>query len=348
LVQYAVRRLLILPIILFLVTFILFFLMWQLPVEMRAQVYVPYTDKILLPWEEAELRDRAIRIHGLDKPFLVQYVNWLGHIVRGDWGYSPTWQQGVLDGLLQRAPATGELLLIAIGPSVILAILLGSFAARYWHRPPDHLVRTAAFVSWAFPSFVLALLMLNVFYAWLGWFPSMRLSEWAGAVVHSEQFHAYTGMYTVDAVLNLQPRIFLDAMRHLVLPGISLALAEWALLTRIMRSSMLEALRQDYITTARGKGVSERRIANMHARRNALLPVISTGGVAVSTLMSAVVVIESVFGINGVGRGAAQAMLQADVPVAVGFTIFMCVVSVLASLIADLFYAVVDPRVRLY
>jgi peptide/nickel transport system permease protein len=348
LIQYILRRLLILPLILFLITLILFFLMWQLPLERRAAVYVPQTPRFMTPEEERELVEGTIERHGLDKPFPVQYVNWLRLLVTGQWGYSPAWQQPVLVGLLQRAPATAELALAAMIPSVILGVAMGSFASRYSNRFPDHFVRAATFVGWGFPAFILGLILMNVFYAWLDWFPPMRLSMWASTLVHSDQFRVYTGMYTVDALLNLDLRIFWDALRHLVLPAVSLALAEWALLTRIMRSSMLESLRQDYITTARGKGVPERRVVNLHARRNALLPVISAGGVATSLLMSGIVVIESVFSINGIGAASADAMLQADIPVALGFTIFTCIVTVAASLLADLLYAVVDPRVRLY
>jgi peptide/nickel transport system permease protein len=142
--------------------------------------------------------------------------------------------------------------------------------------------------------------------------------------------------------------MFWDALRHLFLPAVSLAFAEWALLTRIMRSSMLDVLGQDYVTTARSKGAPESQVFSVHIRRNALLPVISAGGAAVSMLMSGVVVIESVFNINGIGRAAAEAMLGADIPVAVGFSIFTCTVTVIASLVADLLYAFADPRVRLY
>ena len=342
------RRLLVLPLVIFLVTLILFSLMWQLPVELRARVYVPYTEKFLLPDEEAELIQRSIRIHGLDKPWPVMYVKWLRLLATGDWGYSPSWQQPVLEGLLQRTPATLELALFAVVPSVALALALGAFASRHRNRVPDHLVRGATFLGWALPSFILGLMLMNVFYAWLGWFPPERLSIWAGPVVHSEEFHVYTGMYTVDALLNLDLRVFWDAVRHLVLPGLSLGLAVWALLTRIMRSSMIEALHQDYVTTARSKGVPERRVVNLHARRNAVLPVISAGGVAASMLISGIVVVESVFNINGIGRAAANAMLFTDIPVAVGFAVFTCLVTVLASLIADLLYAFADPRIRLY
>ena len=232
-IQYILRRLLILPIIIFLVTLILFFLMWQLPLEMRAQVYVPHTNKFLLPDEEQALIERSIRIHGLDRPWPVMYVRWLRMLATGQWGYSPTWQQPVLEGLLQRAPASAELVLVGVIPCGILAMVLGSFASRHRNRFPDHFVRAATFVAWAFPSFILALILLNIFYAWLEWFPPTRLSTWASTIVHSDDFRAHTGMYTVDALLALEPRVFWDALRHLVLPGVSLVLAEWALLTRI-------------------------------------------------------------------------------------------------------------------
>jgi peptide/nickel transport system permease protein len=345
---YVLRRLLALPVIILLVTLILFSLMWQLPVRLRASIYMPETNKFLLPDEEAELIERAIRIYGLDEPWPVQYAKWLRHLTTGSWGHSPVWQQPVLEGLLQRAPATAELLLATMVPSTVLALSLGGVAARYRARFPDHVIRAATFLGWAFPSFVLGLILMNVFYAWLGWFPPGRLSLWAGQIVHSDQFTSYTGMHTVDALLNLELRVFWDALRHLFLPAVCLALAEWALLTRIMRSSMLDVLRQDYVTTARSKGAPERQVFGYHVRRNALLPVITTGGVAVSLLMSGVVVVESVFNINGIGSAAAQAMLGTDVPVAVGFAVFTCSVTVVASLVADLLYAFADPRVRLY
>jgi peptide/nickel transport system permease protein len=348
LIPYVLRRLLVLPLVIFLVTIILFSLMWQLPLEMRARIYVPHTNRFLLPEEEAALAQRSIRIYGLDKPWPVQYVSWLRLLATGSWGYSPTWQQPVLEGLLQRAPATAELLLVCMIPCAALALMLGGLAARYRTRFPDHLIRAATFMGWAFPSFILGLILMNVFYAWLGWFPPGRISVSASAILHSGQFRTYTGMYTIDALLNLDLRMFWDALRHLFLPAISLALAEWALLTRIMRSSMLDVLGQDYVTTARSKGAPEKRVFSHHIRRNALLPVISTGGAAVSLLMSGVVVIESVFNINGIGSAAAEAMLGADIPVAVGFSILTCTVTVIASLAADVLYAFADPRVRLY
>jgi peptide/nickel transport system permease protein len=174
------------------------------------------------------------------------------------------------------------------------------------------------------------------------------MSVWASPIVNSDSFQSYTRLLTVDALLNGNFAILVDALRHLVLPALSLGILEWALLTRIMRSSLIEVLADDYIVTARAKGVPEAQVIGRHARRNALLPVISAGGVATSMLVTWVVVIETVFNYNGVGRWAAKAILQADIPVAVGFAIFACSIVVLASLVSDLLYALVDPRVRLF
>jgi peptide/nickel transport system permease protein len=346
--KYIVRRLLLLPIIMFLVTLVLFFLILQIPVEQRAQVYVPSVNPHLTQEQYDELVQETIERYGLNKPFPVQYSNWIRNLVRGEWGFSPVWREPVLEGLRRRAPATLELTLFALIPAIILSVVLGSKAAQRLHRLPDHMVRVASFVGWAFPPFILALVLMNVFYAWLGWFPPERMSIWASPIVNGDGFHAYTGMLTMDALINGNLDVFWDAVRHLVLPAASLAVIVWALLARVMRSSLMEVLRQDYITTARAKGVHERHVIGHHARRNAILPVISTGGAVTSLIISWVVIVEMIFNYNGVGRWAMRAILGADIPVAVGFAIFTCGIVVLASLIADLLYALVDPRVRLF
>jgi len=238
--------------------------------------------------------------------------------------------------------------LYASVPAIVLSIVLGTAAARSNARLPDHAVRAAAFVAWAFPPFILALVLMNVFYAWLDWFPPERLSIWANRIVGTDQFQAYTGLMTVDALLNGRFDILFDALRHLVLPSTTLAVGVWALLTRIMRASLLDVMRQDYITTARAKGLGESTVVNRHARRNAILPVISAGGVVTSLLITGVVVVEVLFSLNGVGRWAIRAIAETDVPVAVGFALFSCIAVVLASLLADILYAVVDPRIRIF
>jgi len=346
--QYIVRRLLMLPVIMLLVTLILFFLMLQIPAEQRAQVYLPSLNPHLTPEQLEETIQETIERYGLNKPLPIQYVNWLGNLIKGQWGWSPSWKQPVLEGILQRAPASTELAIFAMIPSIALALAFGSLASRYHRRIPDHIIRAAAFVGWAFPPFIFGLMSMNVLYAWLKWFPPERLSTWAKAVIHEGGFRTYTGLYTVDALLNGDLRILWDAVRHMVLPGLTLALTQWALLTRIVRSSLLEALRQDYITTARAKGVHERTIVSLHARRNAILPVISIGGAATSALITGIAIVEIIFNYRGLGRAAMEAIWLTDVPAVVGFSIFSCLVIVVVSLITDILYAFIDPRVRLY
>lgn len=346
--KYIVRRLLVLPVIMFLVTLILFFLILQVPLEQRAAVYVPSASPHLTEKQYQELVQTTIERYGLDRPFWVQYTEWLGNLVQGEWGYSPSSREPVLAGLRRRAPATLELTLFAMIPAAILAIVLGSLSARRNMRLPDQGVRAATFIGWAFPPFILALMLMNVFYAWLGWFPPGRLSISVSPIVNSDQFQNYTGLVTVDAVLNANFDVFWDAIRHLVLPATSLGIILWALLTRIMRSSLVDVMRQDYITTARAKGVSERRVVSNHARRNAILPLISAGSAATSILITWIVVIETIFNFSGVGRWAVGGIMQSDLPVAVGFALFSCILVVLTTLIADILYAVVDPRVRLF
>ena len=345
--KYIVRRLLVLPVVLFVVTLVLFVLFLQVPVEQRVAVYLPSVRSNITEADYQKLIEKTIERYGLDRPFSVQYVEWVTNLVRGDWGYSPSWREPVLEGLLRRAPATLELTLFALVPAMLLAVGLGRLAARRRGAVPDSLVRSAAFLGWAFPPFILALMLMNVAYARTGWFPPERMSIGISLLVNGEGFRTYTGLLTVDALLNGQPHVFWDAIRHLVLPATCLALAAWALLTRVMRSSLLEVQSQDYIVTARAKGLSERQVINRHATRNALLPVISTAGVIPPLLITGVAVIEVVFNFNGVGRWAVQGFLNSEIPVTVGFALFSCIVTVLASLIADILYAVVDPRVRL-
>jgi peptide/nickel transport system permease protein len=347
-IKYIVRRLLLLPVILFVTTLILFALILRLPVEQRVMIYIPSFNPHITDEQFEILMQRQIERYGLDEPFPVQYARWMEELITGGWGYSPTWRQSVLEGIRQRMPATLELALAALIPAVVLAFLLGSAAGRRAGKLPDHAIRAASFVALAFPPFILALMLLDMFYAGLRWFPPERLSLWASTVVNAEAFRSYTGLLTVDALLNGRLDIFWDAVRHLVLPAFALALTEWALLTRIMRSSLQEALGQDYIATARAKGLSERAVTSRHARRNAILPFISAGGVVTSTLLSGIVIVEVIFSYNGIGRWAVKSMLSSDVPVAVGFALFSCGITVLASLLADLLYALVDPRIRLF
>lgn len=344
--SYTFRRILVLPVIMFVVSSILFLLILQLPVETRVEVYLPSGNPHKTEEEAAKVMQTYIERYGLDQPFYIQYKNWVINLLHGEWGFSPSWRQPVLQGLIQKAPATIELGMVAMLPSVALAIILGRLAARKQYSFSDYAVRVSAFVGWAFPSFILGLILMNIFYARLHWFPPERLSVWANAVVGSGDFRTYTGLLTVDGLLNGELGVSLDALRHLMLPGMTLAIFQWALFVRVMRSSLVDVLQQEYITTARSKGLSERSVINLHAGRNAILPLISSAGVFMSTLVTSVVVIEVLFNFNGVGRWMITAILNFDVPVAVGFVLLSSIFAVLASLLADILYAIIDPRVR--
>jgi peptide/nickel transport system permease protein len=351
---YIIRRLIQLPITALAVTFLIFVAIYFAldPVE-RAALYVrdiPHTEGAI---------DAVIRRYGLDDPLFTQYWRWLvgrkdsqsgetvGGILRGDFGFSRTGRVPVKDLLLMRLPVSAELALWSMVPIIAIGIWLGILAAKHHNRIIDQVARVFALLGWSFPTFVFALLVLMIFYAKLRWLPPGRLSDWATQVVMAPDFHSYTKMYTIDALLNLRLDIFWDALRHMVLPVITLCYIQWAMLLRLTRSSMLEALRQDYMTTARAKGLPERIVINRHALPNALIPVVTVGGLTVVGLVSGVVITETIFNIPGMGRAAANAARQLDLLTVVSFVLFSAALLIVANLIIDILYAVLDPRVRL-
>jgi peptide/nickel transport system permease protein len=352
-VNYVIRRLLLVPLILFGVTILIFgMLQFLSPVE-RSALYVRD-----IPKNERAL-EGVIRQYGLDQPIYIQYWKWLtgtrdphtgeirGGILRGDFGYSRTASQPVSDLIKRRFPATLELALWAVIPVVTGGIILGVIAAINHNNPIDHLARVFGIVGWSFPDFVLGLLLIMIFYATLKWLPPGRVSDWANQVIMSEEFHNYTNLNTVDAVLNLRFDIFWDAFKHLILPVITLSYLWWALQMRVTRSSMLETLRQDYITTARSKGLSEDVVIRKHALPNALLPVITLAGGTVIGLLGGVVIVETVFNYPGMGSAFASAAVQLDVITVLAFTLINSLIMVVAYVIVDVLYAYIDPRVRL-
>lgn len=350
---YIIRRLLILPIILLGVTLLIFAMLQVLgPVE-RSALYVRD-----VPKNERQV-EAIIKRYGLDQPVHIQYWNWLvgitdgatgervGGVLRGDLGYSRTGREDVIDVLIRRLPATLELALWSMVPVIGFGIWLGVKSALNHNKPFDQVARIFAIIGWSFPTFVFALLMLLVFYAKLDWFQPGRLSTAFSQEVIKPGFTQYTHLMTIDSLLNLRPDIFIDALRHLIMPVTTLMVIEVALLLKITRSSMLEEMRQDYVTTARAKGLPEKMVTNRHIRRNALIPVITVAGLTLAGLMGGVVITETVFDYPGIGSWAAQAAASLDVLSMLGYALFSAVLLVAANLIVDVLYAVLDPRVRL-
>lgn len=350
---YIIRRLLILPVLVFGVSLLVFAMYAMLgPVE-RASLYVrdiPKTSQAL---------KQVIEKYHLNAPIHIQYWHWLvgqrdpetgqwkGGILRGDLGWSKTAQRSVSEAILYYLPATAELTLWTIIPMFVIGIWLGVMAAVHHNKFIDQAARVFAIVGWSFPTFVFGLLVLMIFYAKLDWFPAGRVSDWVIKETVSGNFTQYTRMYTIDSLLNGRLDVFWDAIRHLVLPVITLSYLSWALLLRVMRSSMLETLRQEYVMVARSKGLAEKVVINKHARRNALIPVATIGGLTIVGLLNGVVITETVFNYRGIGWWAANAALQLDIIAVLGFTLFNAALLVLGNLAVDILYAVIDPRVRL-
>jgi peptide/nickel transport system permease protein len=351
--RYIVRRLLIMPVLLIGVTMLIFLMLSMLTPYERASLYV--SD---IPKRQGAL-EGIIKKYGLDDPIPKQYWNWMvgrkdadtgeikGGILRGDLGWSKVGKSAVVDVIGRRLPATAELALWAAVPLIGLSVWMGVIAAVKHNKPTDQVLRVVAIIGWSIPTFVFGLLVLMLFYAKLGWFPPDRLSEWAQRVVLSPEFNQYTHMHTIDSILNLRFDVFLDALRHLVLPVLTLSVINWAFLLRVTRSSMLDTLRQDYMTTARAKGLAERSVIRRHAVPNALIPVITVAGLTLIGLFNGVVITETVFNWPGIGRFLADAALSLDVVSVLGVTLFSSFVLVFGNLVVDVLYGVVDPRIRL-
>jgi peptide/nickel transport system permease protein len=253
----------------------------------------------------------------------------------------------VKDAILNRLPWTVELALYSIVPVVFVGIWLGVIAAVNRDKFLDHFVRIFAVVGWSFPDFVFGLIVLMVFYSILGWFTPGNLSLWADQVIKSPEFRRFTSIVTIDALLNGRFDVFVDGLRHLVAPILTLSWLWWAYLLRITRSSMLEVLTKEYIRTARAKGLAERVVINKHARRNAMIPVVTVGGGMVIQLFAGTVIVEMVFNRTGMGSFTATAATQLDYAYIMASTLFYSLILVIGKLVIDILYAVVDPRVRL-
>jgi peptide/nickel transport system permease protein len=298
-----------------------------------------------------------IKQYGLDKPIYVQYWRWLvGHTVNGerkggilfgDFGYSRTASQPVVDLIRNRFPNTLDLTLWAVAPVILIGIWLGVQAAVHQNGFIDQAARIFSIVGTSFPTFVFGLLMLMIFYVTLKWFPPGRLNDWASQAVYLSSFHHYTRLLTIDALLNGRLDIFWDAMRHMLMPILTLSYINWATFVRVTRSSMLETLRMEYVTTARAKGLKERDVIYKHAQPNAMIPVITLAGFQVIGLLGGVVITETVFNYPGIGQAAANAAQQLDVITVLGFALFNGLILIVANLVVDILYAVLDPRVRL-
>ncbi|MFD1797304.1 ABC transporter permease [Paracoccus aurantiacus] len=260
-----------------------------------------------------EVVENIRRQLGLDQPVWVQYGNYLWGLLHGDMGRSYLQRSEVASLIAARLPATLQLMLGAIIAELVIGLTLGVVAALNRGKPLDTSLMVASFAAVSAPQFVVALLLLYVFAVKLGWFP--------------------IGGY--------------GTFSHLVLPSITMGIMGAGWYSRMMRSSMLDVLRADYIRTARAKGLGRMRVILRHALPNAILPVIAMIGMDIGIFMGGVVVVESVFGWPGIGQLAWQAIQRVDIPIIMGVTITSAVAIVLGNLLADLITPFIDPRIKL-
>jgi ABC-type dipeptide/oligopeptide/nickel transport system permease component len=338
---YIVRRLLLLIPVMFGITLFIFGITMTFSPIQRATLY------ITSPNQMSHLPD-IIRIYGLDRPFFEQYGTWISQVFHGNLGWSFAGAMPVSRAIFHFLPATLELAIFAAPLIVLLGVFLGTRAAAHKDKALDHFTRIMAILGWSLPLFWLGLLLLMVFYGYFrGFLPPGRLNDQLEIFVNSAAFIRYTHINTIDAILNLNGTVLLDALRHLILPVVTLSVTHVAFIMRLMRSSMLESLGKGYILTARAKGLRERVVINKHARRNALIPVLTVSGYLFAGLAGGAVLTETIFNFKGIGWWAWQSAFRLDISSVLGFALFSAVLFVLINLIVDVLYTRVDPRVRL-
>jgi len=260
---------------------------------------------------------------GLDQPIPVQYVKWVTALARGDFGISYTDNRSVLSEIGARLPNTLILAGTAFVLSLIISIPLGIYSANRARSAADNVVSAASFIGLAIPVFWFGIVLIIVFSVKLHWLPS-------------------SGMYTTNG-----PQTLPDLAKHLIMPALVLATPNIATFTRYVRASVLEVLRQDYVRTARAKGLAESNVVYRHVLRNALVPIITIIGVTLPVIIAGAAITESVFGWPGMGRLAVDAAFTRDYPMVMGITVLVAAFVILINLLTDLAYMLVDPRVRL-
>jgi peptide/nickel transport system permease protein len=338
--DYIIRRLILLIPVVFGISIITFVLSHIIGDPVAAYVTERTTEaQILL----------LIKQHHLDEPILNQYLYYIVDLFRGDWGYSRAQHMPALECIFQFFPATFELSLVAIIFTLGLGIPIGVISAVKKDKPIDHGTRLFALAGVSMPVFWFALILLFFFYYQLHinglpYFPQGgRLGTFAGLDYPITQI---TGLFILDSILTLNLPMFLDALWHIFLPAFCLSLVNMALVVRMMRSSMLEVMRQDYITMARSKGLSERVVIYKHALRNAMIPTLTVGGLIFGGLLSGAVLTESIFSWPGMGRWATASIVTGDFGGIQAFVLVVGIIYVIVNLIVDLLYGVMDPRIR--
>jgi dipeptide transport system permease protein len=331
--MYVLRRLALLLPTFFGVTLLSFFLVRLIPGD---PIEVMMGERQLDPALHAEALHRL----GLDKPLYIQYWDYLKKLIHGDLGESFKMGDGVGSQFLEKFPATVELGLSALCFATFFGILAGVMAALKRGSWLDHTVMSISLAGFSMPIFWLGLMLQMFFSVYLGWTP---VSEQLSTVYDIEP---RTGFKLIDTFLSGEEGAFKDAWMHLILPTIVLGTIPLAIIARMTRSSMLEILREDYVRTAKAKGLSPFRIIFIHTLRNALIPVLTVVGLQVSSLLSGAILTETIFSWPGIGSWLVNAVQQRDYPVVQNGILLVAVLVILVNFVVEVLYGVVNPRIR--
>jgi peptide/nickel transport system permease protein len=278
--------------------------------------------------------------YGLDKPVFVQYLRYVRTVGHGDFGQSVRTRRAVVTELREKFPATIELALAAMIVSIGVGVPLGFIAAKRYGGPLDHASLVASLLGISIPVFFLAILLKYVFAVKLGWLPTVGRNSALVTTEHPTKF------YVLDALVTGDGAALVDTLKHLVLPAIALGSIPLAVIARITRAAVLDVQNEDYVRTARAKGVGPFLVDTRHILRNALLPITTIIGLQTGLLLSGAVLTETVFAWPGMGTWLVGAIENRDYPVLQGGILFVAIVFVLVNLLVDISYAVINPRIR--
>lgn len=277
---------------------------------------------------------------GLNDPLYVQYGRFLVNLLHGDLGRSLMTKAPVTDELLTRFPATIELAIAAIVLATVVGVTIGVISAVKQYSIFDYVSMVVGLLGVSMPIFWLGLMLIVIFSVTLGWLPV------AGRIDIGMEPANTTGFYILDSLLTGNMDALLSALKHLALPAIALGSYSTAIIARMTRSTMLEVIRQDYIRTARAKGLAEKIVIIKHALRNALIPIVTVIGLQLGSLLGGAVLTETVFSWPGVGGRVVDAILASDYPLVQGAVLVIAVIFVIVNLIVDILYAYLDPRIH--
>ena len=289
---------------------------------------------------DPERRAQLMEQLGLDLPLWQQYFYYLGNIFQGDLGESLITRRPVVSEFFTLFPATMELGVCAILFAVLLGVPAGVIAATKRGSFIDHSIMTVSLTGYSMPIFWLGLLLIIVFSGWLGWTPV------SGRISLLYYFEPVTGFMLIDSLLSGQEGAFGSAVSHLILPAIAVGTIPFAVIARQTRSAMLEVLSEDYVRTARAKGLPPWRVIGVHALRNALIPVITVIGLLVGTLFAGAILTETIFSWPGIGKWLVDSIFRRDYPSVQGGLLLIAVIVMAVNLFVDLLYGLINPRIR--